>query len=527
MFLSANPPKKSFTIDSQEVSSLVSLLATKDETINKKNDVISSQQQRIAFLEEALRLEKVRRFGSSSEKQPGQGELFNEAELVAEDSEYSLPVDDQPPTNKRRGRKGLSPSLPRHQVRLTLSEEEKVGAIDTFFTKVKEELDIVPAKARVIEYLQEKAVFIDETTQSREIKAAPLPQHPLNKCIASVSLLAYIIVSKYCDGLPLYGLEAILKRYGGEMTRTSLANWVIRSAVELQPLVNLLRDHQHTEDYLQMDETRIKVLKEKNRSPSSQKWMWVSKGGPPDKPAILFDYDPSRGQAVAKRLLDGFSGTLQCDGLGSYEAVWAKQGFRQLGCFDHARRQFVEAIKAQPKTKHTTSKPTKADVALGKINALYRIEREIKDLTTAEKYRHRQQRSVPLLNALKTWLDNNLLRVVKGELTYKAIFYTLNQWDKLIRYCEDGRFFISNVAAENALRPFVIGRKRWLFSDTPKGAHASAVHYSLVETAKANGVEPQAYYVHVLTALPYADSVEKLEALLPWNVKAAIEKNHT
>ena len=238
------------------------------------------------------------------------------------------------------------------------------------------------------------------------------------------------------------------------------------------------------------------------------------------------DYDPSRSQEVAKRLLEGFSGTLQCDGFSSYVAVWEKQGFCQLGCFDDARRKFIEAINAQPKAKRTPSKLTKAEVALRKINALYRIEREIKDFTATEKYLNRQQRSVPLLNDLKIWLDANLSRVVKGELTYKAIFYALNQWEKLIRYCEDGRFFISNVAAENALRPFVIGRKRWLFSDTPKGAHASAVHYSLVETAKANNLDPQAYYEYVLKKLPYADSVEKLEALLPWNVQADIEKNH-
>ena len=305
-----------------------------------------------------------------------------------------------------------------------------------------------------------------------------------------------------------------------------MANWVIRLALELQPLVNLLRDHQHSYDYLQMDETRIKVLKEINLSPSAQKWMWVSKGGPPDQPAILYDYDPSRSQEVAARLLAGFSGTLQCDGLSSYDAVWGSQGLRQLGCFDHARRKFVEAVKAQPKKdKAKTGKASKAEVGLSKINALYRIEREIKDLPPHEKYFQRQRRSVPQLEQLKSWLDKNITRVVKGELTYKAIFYTLNQWEKLIRYCEDGRFHISNIGAENALRPFVLGRKRWLFADTPKGAHASAVHYSLVETAKANGLAPDEYYRYILPKLPEADTVEKMEALLPWNVKAALQKN--
>jgi transposase-like protein len=197
----------------------------------------------------------------------------------------------------------------------------------------------------VIEYLQEKAVFVDDG--KRQLKAAEPPKHPLNKCIASVGLLVYVIISKYCDGLPLYGLETILKRYGGDITRTSMANWVIRLAVELQPLMNLLRDHQLDYDYLQLDETRIQVLKEVNRSPTSDKWMWVSKGGPPDKPVILFDYDPSRGKEVAARLLDGFEGYVQCDGLGSYDAVCQNNDKQiQLGCFDHARRKFVEAQKA-------------------------------------------------------------------------------------------------------------------------------------------------------------------------------------
>ncbi len=370
---------------------------------------------------------------------------------------------------------------------------------------------------------QEKAVFIDEG--ERRIKAAEPPKHPLNKCIASISLLAYIIVSKFCDGLPLYGLETILKRYGGDITRTSMANWVIRLAIELQPLINLLRDYQLAYDYLQIDETRIKVLKEVNSSPQSDKWMWVSKGGPPDKPVVLFDYDPSRGKEVAARLLDGFEGYVQCDGLGSYDAVCQhNEKQTQLGCFDHARRKFVEAQKAIPaKTRATTV--SKADVGLGKINALYRLERAIKDLPPHEKTQHRQKVAVPLLKDLKTWLEDNLVRVVKGGLTYKAIYYTLNQWPKLIRYCEDGRLNISNAGAENAIRPFAVGRKRWLFSDTPKGAHASAIHYSLVETAKANGLKPDEYYRYVLKRLPYAQTVEDLEALLPWNVKAALEKN--
>lgn len=503
-----------------------SLLAEKDQliaeqtvTIDKKTDVIAEQKKRIAVLEEYLRLERARLYGRSSEKNAAQGALFDEAELCADEPEESpAPSDPGPQSRKNAGRKGLSKSLPRHQVHLNLSDEEKVGAIDTFYSVVKEELDIEPAKARVIEYLQEKAVFADP--DGRRINAATLPRHPLPKVVASIGLLAYVVVSKYADGLPLHRLETILKRYGGDISRTSMANWVIKLSLQLQPLINLLREHQLSYDYLHVDETRIKVLKEPGRSPTSDKWMWVTRGGPPDRPVILFDYDPSRGKEVPLRLLAGYEGYLHSDGYAGYDAVCKSAQVVQLGCWDHARRKFTDAKKAAATTgKHTPGKVAKCDVALGKINALYAIEREIALLMPAEKTVQRQQRSLPALDELKQWLDKNISKVPRDSKTHEAIQYTLNQWPKLVRYCEDGRLHISNALAENAIRPFVIGRKGWLFADTPKGAHASAVHYSLVETAKANGLEPYQYLREVFSRLPYAETVEELEALLPWKIK--------
>ena len=485
------------------------------DLIEKKSSVIEEQKHRIAILEEYLRLERARRFGPSSEKSADQSELlFDEAEVLANDTTHTAldELHEAEGSQKKRGRKGLSKQPPRHQVRIDLSDDEKAGAIDTFYTVVKEELDIVPPKAQVIEYLQEKAVFVEDG--NRQIKAAEQPKHPLNKCIASISLLAYVIVSKYCDGLPLYGIEGILKRYGGDITRASLANWVIRLSVELQALINLMREVQLGYDYLQMDETRIKVLEEKDHAPSSDKWMWVAKGGPPGIPVVLFDYDPSRGKEVAARLLEGFKGYLQCDGLGSYDAIWHRKGLKQLGCFDHARRKFVEAQKASNPQKKKTHKVSKAAVGLSKINALYRLERAIKDLPAEKKYQQRQELAIPLLEDLKNWLDKNLNAVPKDSLTYKAIHYSLNQWPKLIRYCEDGRLHISNAGAENAIRPFAVGRRRWLFSDTSKGAHASAVHDSLVESAKANGLNPDESYREILSKPAYADTMEKLEGVI-------------
>ena len=220
----------------------------REELINllqKKEAIIEEQQKRIAILEEYLRLERHRRLGASSEKNTAQGELFDEAEQLNEQAktECETPPLDKP--NKKRGRKGLSPAIPREQIYLTLPDEEKVGAIDTFFVKVKEELDIIPAKVRVLEYLQEKAVFGGDPNAPRQIKSARLPQHPLPKSVASTGMLAYIIVAKYMDALPLYRLEGIFHRYGGSITRTTMANWLIKLARPLQPLLNLLRDHQY------------------------------------------------------------------------------------------------------------------------------------------------------------------------------------------------------------------------------------------------------------------------------------------
>lgn len=515
----------------KELGKQSEIIGEKSDIIDKKSEVIEEQKRRIAILEEYLRLARAQRFGPSSEKSLAQQEMvFNDVEATEQEQaeetalqaleELKELTDTESP--KKRGRKGLSPHLPRVQVRLELSTEEKEGAIDTFFTVIKEELDIQRPKAQVIEYLQEKAVFIDDPKQGdgenkKRIVAAEQPLHPLNKCIASIGLLCHIIITKYCDGLSLYGIEKMIGRYGGSITRTAMANWVIRLSGELQPLINLMREHQLLYDYLQMDETRVQVLKEPGKTAQSDKWMWVSKGGPPDKAVVLFDYDPSRSAEVPARLLEGFSGYLQCDGFASYNTPCKKEDIVRVGCFDHARRKFTEAAKGQPKGKNV--KVSMANVGIAKFNALYRLERKIKDLPPHEKYHQRQRIAVPLLNELKIWLERKSETAPKDQLTYKAINYSLNQWSSLIAYCQDGRLNISNAGAENAIRPFAVGRRRWLFCDTPLGAKASAIHYSLVETVKANGLSPESYYAHILPRIPYAKTVEDWEALLPWNMK--------
>ena len=513
------PPQSTETQDKTSddiMTRMQVLLSEKDDIIAKKSDVISEQQKRIQLLEEYLRLEKSKRFGRSSEQTPPeQGNLFNEVEVTAEPEQ---PAVENNATSAKKGRKPFANNLPRHQVFAYLTDEEKAGAIDTFFVKVREELDIVPAKVQILEYMQEKAVFVDEN-EDRIIKAAVVTKHPVPKAMGSVNLMTYIVISKYADGLPLYRLENIVKRYGGDISRATLANWMIALSKVVQPLINLLRDYQHSGPLIMMDETRIQVLKEPSYSSTSKKYMWVSLGGPPTKQSVLFDYDPSRSEEIPLRLLGDFNnGYLQTDGYAGYNAVCRKNNLTSLGCWDHARRKFKEAQTAQP--KGSKIKATKADMALSYINNLYLIEREIKSLTDAEKLNTRQQKSVPVLTQLKKWLDNNRPRTMPDSLTGKAMTYLHSQWPKLTVYSTDGQLTISNIMAENAIRPFAIGRKAWLFSDTPAGANASAIHYSLIETAKLHGLEPYHYLNSLFKALPYANTVEDIEALLPWNFKA-------
>jgi transposase len=262
----------------------------------------------------------------------------------------------------------------------------------------------------------------------------------------------------------------------------------------------------------------VQVLKEQNKAASTQSYMWVQRGGPPGKPVILFDYDPSRSGAVPVRLLDGFSGFLQCDGYEGYSAVGKREDIVLVGCWAHARRKFDEAIKAQG--KKGKAKAGRATTGLAFIQKLYRIEKLAREVSAQERLRHRQEQAVPLLGEIRAWLDKSLPEVPPQSAVGKALNYLHGQWPKLVRYVEDGRIDIDNNAAERVIRPFVIGRNNWLFSDTVRGAEASARLYSLILTAKSNGHEPYRYLRHVFKELPAATSLQDIEALLPFNIDA-------
>ncbi len=307
-----------------------------------------------------------------------------------------------------------------------------------------------------------------------------------------------------------------MRRTGIDIPRASMANWMIKLGLLVQPLINLMREQIIAGDIIQMDETTVQVLKEPGKTAQSKSYLWLQRGGPPENPIVLYHYDPGREASVAKALLDGFTGTLQTDGYRSYNAVVAANQLTHVGCWAHARRKFDEALRAQGKGKNR--KRGLAHRGLSLVRKLYRIDKQAKRLSAEERQQKRQQQAVPVLKEIRTWLKQSLPKVNPTSATGKAMNYLHTQWPQLQRYVDDGRVAIDNNLAENAIRPFVVGRKNWLFSASVRGVKASANLYSLIETDKANGLEPYAYLRHLFTVLPAADTVEGVEALLPANL---------
>ena len=509
----------------QELVEANAQLVDEKALLEQENQQLKAKYE--ALLEQ-IRLFQHQRYGASSEKfHPDQQDMFNEAEAACDetaDDEVLQPTEEavdtteaSQPSRSTRGRKALPKELPRVDIVHELPETERHcpegHELKVIGEEVSEQLDIIPAKIQVLRHIKKKYAC---PCCEAHVKTAEAPQQPIPKSNASPGLLAHIVTAKFQDALPLYRQSNMLQRIGVEIARGTLATWMIRCGELIQPLINLLQEQLLHYDIQQMDETTIQVLKEDGKKAQSKSYLWVQRGGPPGQQVTLFTYDASRGQRVADELLTDYQGYLQADGYAGYDPVCAKNGLHQVGCFAHARRKFDEALKAQDKNQ--SSKAGKASKGLIYIQKLYRIEKQILDLEPEERYQQRQQLAIPLLDDLRTWLDKSLPQVPPTSLTGKALYYLDHQWDKLIRYCEDGRLDIDNNATERTIRPFVIGRNNWLFSDTVDGAKASANLYSLIETVKAHGIEPYRYLRHIFKELPNAQSLESIEALLPWNV---------
>jgi transposase len=493
--------------------------------LDEKVSLIDAQAEELRTLREYIRLLKHQRFGRKSEQaNDAQIWLFNEAEAMVPEADPGEEADDsvfiEGHTRKKRGRKPLPDWIPRVEILHDLPDEEKVcgedgTALERIGEEVCEQLEFIPAKLRVLRHVRPKYAC---PTCRTGIHTAPLPPQPIPKSLASPTLLAHVAVSKYADGLPLYRQETMFQRLGIDLPRSSLAHWMVKIGELVQPLVNLLRDDLLASGFVQCDETRYQVLKEPGKAATSQSYLWVQLA--PEPGVVLYDYDASRSAEVPKRLLAGFEGFLQTDGYEGYGAIGQEPGITHVGCWAHARRKFDEALRAQKSSskKKRSLKESKALQGLAFIQKLYKIERQIREKPPDEIHRIRQERSRPVTERLRSWLTEAIPRVPPQSLTGKALAYLDGQWPKLIRVLEDGRLPIDTNRVENAIRPFVVGRKNWLFADTVRGAQASANLYSLIETAKVNGLEPFAYLRYVFAELPAATTLDDVDVLLPRNV---------
>jgi transposase len=488
------------------------------------------------LLKEQLNRFKRQLFDAKSEVGAAQQKdmFFNEAEVegaraqpaAAETEDDKIDV----PAHKRakRGRKPLDAALPREVLRHELPEDERLcphdgAALREIGVEVSEQLDIVPQQVRVIRH--ERVKYACPCCDGG-LRLAAKPPQVIPKGLLSEAALAWVITSKYLDGLPLYRQAALLGRFGGtDLSRNTLAAGVVRVGQATQPVVNLLRDALLDSFIVHGDETEVQVLKEPGRRAQAKSYMWVqmtqASGAQGTGPPIrLFGYSQSRSTHSARTLYEGMrpGGVLMSDGYEPYVAIAEQHRLVHLGCWAHCRRYFHEALQALPKDRRGPEQLPARFIEL--IGRLYKVEADARrDKLDAAALRHRRtQHSVPVLEQIEALAVQHLHGVLPASLLGKALHYLTAQWPKLVRYVDDGRYPIDNNACENAIRPFVVGRRNWLFADTVAGANASANLYSLLQTCLANGIDGYRYLTALLVELPKAKTVEDFEALLPWRL---------
>lgn len=411
-------------------------------------------------------------------------------------------------------RKQLPNYLPREIVLHDLSESEKICGCGEHLVRIGEEvseqLKYIPAKVSVIQHVRPK--YACKPCQEN-VKIAPMPILLLPKSIATPELVAHILVSKYCDHLPLYRQEEMWKRMEVDLPRSSLCGWVQKSAELSEPLVNLLQKNIVSYDYVQADETRVQVLNEVGRNNQTESYMWVYRVGG-KKPVIVYEYQETRGGYHAQKFLSGFKGYLQCDAFSGYNWTNNADDILRIGCNAHARRSFAELAKTQ-KTSGL------AHEAIKFYKKLYAVESEARDKELTAELRHqlRKEKSVPVLETFRKWLDHHLPKTSEQGAIGKAIRYCVGNWIELTNYLKDGRIEIDNNLVENAIRPFALGRKNWLFNGSPSGAKASAIFYSLIETCKANNMEPYKYLCAMLSRIRECITEDDYRNLLPQNIQ--------
>ncbi len=513
------------------ISSLETQLNEQTTQLQEQSITVESQKVRIVRLIDMLANLQKSMYGQSSEKSKyvlgddnSQISLFNEAEAESNSKapEPSKVAVTEHIRKAKRTKEELAANVPVVEILCELEEEKldceicdgkmRILGKET----VREELEIIPAQVRLLRYIRCSYVceHCEKETGEATIVKAPTPTPVIKRSLASASTVAHVMYQKYVNGMPLYRQEKDWANQGLTLSRATLANWIIRSANDwLLPLWERMKSHLLQQAVVHADETVIQVLKEEGKKPSSESRMWVyCSGNTGTSPVVLFEYQPTRSGEHARRFLEGFHGWLQTDGYAGYNKVL---DVTRCGCWAHLRRKHQEAMPKNGLVKGST-----AAVGFDYCNQLFSIEKDLEQLTPENREIQRQERSKPVLEAYWSWLET--VNVLKGSKLADAITYSVNQRTLLNAFLEDGRIELSNNRAENAIRPFVVGRKNWLFSDTAKGAKASAVVYSIVETAKANNLNVYMYLVHIFSKMPGSDiksDPSLINDFMPWSQK--------
>lgn len=480
-------------------------------------------QAEIDRLNDQLKKLLQERYGQKSEKikngenpNPDEPSFFDEAALTEEEEREIKTAEEEfvdVPEHRRKkpGRRRLPDTLPREQILHDLEPHEKICSCGCELSRIGEEtseqLEFTPAVIKVLEHVRPKYAC---KACEEGVKIAPVPTQIMPKSIATPGLLAHVFCCKFEDHLPLYRQEKIWQRLGVDLPRATLCNWVLKCGHLFVPLVNLAKEELINRNYVHADETTVQVLKEPGKSATSKSYMWVYLTGGPEKPILIYEYAPGRGGVFPSQFLEKFKGYLQTDAYGGYNVLRARDNIIVLGCMAHVRRKFIEIVKR-------TNKTGKAQIAVNYIAKLYAIEKYAREekLHVDEIFKLRQEKSKPILDKFKDFLSELAPKVPPKSALGLAIAYALSNWVAINIYLENGILNIDNNPVENKIRPFALGRRNWLFMGNPRGATAAAAIFSLIESAKANGLEGYYYLRHILTKLPYCQSKEELRALLP------------
>lgn len=388
---------------------------------------------------------------------------------------------------------------------------------------VREELKIIPAQVVIVQHVRYtySCRNCEKTGMEAPVIKAPVKNAVIKGGFASPDAVAYIMTQKYLMDIPLYRQEKDFERRDILLSRQTMANWIMKSSeMWLKPIYDVLHKRLINSEAAHADETTVQVLKELGKKPQSKSYMWLYRTGRyEEEQAALYDYRRSRNAKYAEEFLEGFSGYLHCDG---YQAYKGLKNVTLVQCWAHSGRKFDEALTC---LKTEDRKDSKAAIGLAYCDKLFKIERDIKDLPPDEKYIKRQELSKPVLDEFFTWL--NSLNPAKQSHLGKAVSYTLNQWNNLQNFLLDGRLDISNNSAEHLAKSFAVCRKNFLFSNTPRGAHASAVVMSVIETAKLNKIDPFKYLTYIFHMAPQLDMTneEDVKKLMPEVFKGKCDEN--